>query len=226
MRGVRCGHHSHLPPNPFPPPPTPEQKANFKFDLAYTSVLKRAIHTLWLVLEETDQMWIPEKKSWRLNERHYGALQGLNKKETVAKHGVEQVNIWRRSYDIPPPALDASSEHYPGNDPRYKDVPKAELPFTESLKTTKERFMPLWEKEIVPDIESGKRLVIAAHGNTIRALVQHLDDISGACRVCLLLCFVSLCSGGVVGQRRAAPRIPDPLPSTPHQPQQRRTSAS
>lgn len=143
-------------------------------------MLRRAIHTLWLVLEELDMMWIPEKKSWRLNERHYGALQGLNKKETVAKHGVEQVNVWRRSYDIPPPALDESSEHYPGNDARYKDVPKAELPFTESLKTTKERFMPLWEKEIVPDIKSGKRLVIAAHGNTIRALVQHLDGISGA----------------------------------------------
>lgn len=173
---------THNPNKNLPQLPS-EQKANFKFDLAYTSVLKRAIHTLWLVLEETDQMWIPEKKSWRLNERHYGALQGLNKKETVAKHGVEQVNIWRRSYDIPPPALDASSEHYPGNDPRYKDVPKAELPFTESLKTTKERFMPLWEKEIVPDIKSGKRLVIAAHGNTIRALVQHLDGISGACRV-------------------------------------------
>ncbi len=156
------------------------QKANFKFDLAYTSVLQRAIHTLWLVLEELDLMWIPEKKSWRLNERHYGALQGLNKKETVAKHGVEQVNVWRRSYDIPPPALDTSSEHYPGNDEKYAGVPKAELPLTESLKTTKERFMPLWDKEIVPDIKAGKRLVIAAHGNTIRALVQHLDNISGA----------------------------------------------
>lgn len=154
--------------------------ANFVFDLAYTSVLRRAIHTLWLGLEELDLMWIPVKKSWRLNERHYGALQGLNKKETVAKHGIDQVNIWRRSYDIPPPPLDASSEYYPGNDPKYADVPKSELPFTESLKTTKERFLPLWEKEIVPDIKAGKRIVIAAHGNTIRALVQHLDGISEA----------------------------------------------
>jgi len=111
-------------------------------------------------------------------QRHYGALQGLNKKETVEKHGIEQVNIWRRSYDIPPPPVDTSSEHYPGNDPKYADVPKSELPLTESLKTTKARFLPLWENEIVPDIKAGKRLVIAAHGNTIRALVQHLDGIS------------------------------------------------
>ena len=111
-------------------------------------------------------------------QRHYGALQGLNKKETVEKHGIEQVNIWRRSYDIPPPVVDTSSEHYPGNDPKYADVPKSELPLTESLKTTKARFLPLWENEIVRDIKAGKRLVIAAHGNTIRALVQHLDGIS------------------------------------------------
>jgi len=176
---VICLGPSVVSPSTNAQPYTP-QKANFKFDLAYTSVLQRAIHTLWLVLEELDLMWIPEKKSWRLNERHYGALQGLNKKETVAKHGVEQVNVWRRSYDIPPPALDTSSEHYPGNDEKYAGVPKAELPLTESLKTTKERFMPLWDKEIVPDIKAGKRLVIAAHGNTIRALVQHLDNISGA----------------------------------------------
>jgi len=111
-------------------------------------------------------------------QRHYGALQGLNKKETVDKHGIEQVNIWRRSYDIPPPPVDKSSEHYPGNDPKYADVDKSVLPVTESLKTTKARFLPLWENEIIPDIKAGKRIVIAAHGNTIRALVQHLDNIS------------------------------------------------
>lgn len=160
-------------------PAISQQANNFEFDLAYTSVLKRAIHTLWLTLEALDLVWIPVKKTWRLNERHYGALQGLNKKETVEKHGIEQVNIWRRSYDIPPPPVDTSSEHYPGNDRKYKDVPKADLPLTESLKTTKDRFLPLWENEIVPDIKSGKKIVIAAHGNTIRALVQHLDSISG-----------------------------------------------
>merc|ERR1711988_1621801 len=123
-------------------------------------------------------VWIPVKKSWRLNERHYGGLQGLNKKETVDKHGTEQVNIWRRSYDIPPPVVDTTGEHYPGNDPKYADIPKEDLPLTESLATTKDRFLVEWEKTIVPDIKSGKNVVIAAHGNTLRALVQHLDAIA------------------------------------------------
>ncbi|KAG5185301.1 histidine phosphatase superfamily [Tribonema minus] len=150
----------------------------YTFDLAYTSLLKRAINTLWSVLEETDLMWIPVKRSWRLNERHYGALQGLNKQQTVEKHGKEQVLVWRRSYDIPPPELDEASEHYPGNDPRYKDVEKALLPKTESLKTTEARFLVEWEQNIVPDIKSGKKVLIVAHGNTLRALVKHLDGIS------------------------------------------------
>lgn len=154
------------------------KEAGFTFDLAYTSVLKRAIKTLWIVLEELDLMYIPIKNDWRLNERHYGALQGLNKQETVDKHGKDQVLVWRRSYDIPPPELDESSEYYPGNDPRYADVDRSVLPYTESLKLTGERFMPLWEDEIVPTIKSGKKVVIAAHGNTLRALVKHLDGIS------------------------------------------------
>lgn len=151
---------------------------NYTFDIAHTSFLKRAINTLWLVLDALDLVWIPVKKSWRLNERHYGGLQGLNKPETVEKHGTEQVNIWRRSYDIPPPIVDTGSEHYPGNDPKYADVPKEDLPLTESLSTTKDRFLVEWENAIVPDIKSGKKVVIAAHGNTLRALVQHLDGIS------------------------------------------------
>lgn len=202
------------------------KEAGFTFDVAYTSVLKRAIKTLWLVLEEMDLMYIPivssmmcgctyyclddlcsiifllgcddlvsnlsflvstyyyynnktiQINTWRLNERHYGGLQGLNKQETVDKHGKDQVLIWRRSYDIPPPECDESSEYYPGNDPRYANVDKADLPFTESLKTTGERFMPVWENEIAPAIKSGKKILIAAHGNTLRALVKHLDGIS------------------------------------------------
>lgn len=154
------------------------KEAGFTFDVAYTSVLKRAIKTLWLVLEEMDLMYIPIINTWRLNERHYGGLQGLNKQETVDKHGKDQVLIWRRSYDIPPPECDESSEYYPGNDPRYANVDKADLPFTESLKITGERFMPVWENEIVPDIKAGKKILIAAHGNTLRALVKHLDGIS------------------------------------------------
>jgi len=154
------------------------KEAGFTFDVAYTSVLKRAIKTLWLVLEEMDLMYIPIINTWRLNERHYGGLQGLNKQETVDKHGKDQVLIWRRSYDIPPPPCDESSEYYPGNDPRYANVDKADLPFTESLKITGERFMPVWENEIVPDIKAGKKILIAAHGNTLRALVKHLDGIS------------------------------------------------
>lgn len=154
------------------------KEAGYKFDKAYTSVLKRAIKTLWIVLEETDQMYIPITNSWRLNERHYGALQGLNKQETVDKHGKEQVLVWRRSYDIPPPDVDEDSENYPGNNPVYKDVPKSELPKSESLKLTEARFMSDWENVYVPEIKSGKKLLIAAHGNTLRALVKHLDNIS------------------------------------------------
>jgi len=153
------------------------REAGFNFDLAYTSTLKRAIKTLWITLEELDLMYIPIINTWRLNERHYGALQGLNKQETVDRHGKEQVLVWRRSYDIPPPPVDESSPYFPGNDPMYKDVPKEELPFAESLKLTKERFMSQWESDFVPTIKSGKNILIAAHGNTLRALVQHLDNI-------------------------------------------------
>lgn len=154
------------------------REAGFEFDVAYTSTLKRAIKTLWIVLEEMDLMYLPIVNTWRLNERHYGALQGLNKQETVDKHGKDQVLIWRRSYDIPPPTLDEESEYYPGKDPRYANVDKQDLPFTESLKLTEERFMVDWEHTIAPDIKAGKRLLIAAHGNTLRALVKHLDGIS------------------------------------------------
>ncbi|CAJ1946241.1 unnamed protein product [Cylindrotheca closterium] len=154
------------------------KEEGFKFDLAYTSTLQRAIKTLWIVLEEMGLMYIPIVNTWRLNERHYGALQGLNKQETVDKHGKDQVLVWRRSYDIPPPPLDESSEHYPGNDPTYADVPKADLPLTESLKLTEDRFMVAWENEIGPKIKEGKKVIIAAHGNTLRALVKHLDGIS------------------------------------------------
>ena len=150
----------------------------FTFDKAYTSTLKRAIKTLWIVLEELDLMYIPIVNNWRLNERHYGALQGLNKQETVDKHGKEQVLVWRRSYDIPPPDIDESSEYYPGNDPMYANVPKSDLPKAESLKLTEERFMPEWDSVLVPEIKSGKKILIAAHGNTLRALVKHLDNIS------------------------------------------------
>jgi len=150
----------------------------FTFDMAYTSTLKRAIKTLWLTLEELDLMYIPIVHTWRLNERHYGGLQGLNKQETVDKHGKEQVLIWRRSYDIPPPEIDESSEYFPGNDPRYADVPVEDLPKAESLKSTEDRFMPEWENVLVPQIKSGKKIIISAHGNTLRALVKHLDGIS------------------------------------------------
>jgi len=149
-----------------------------KFDVAYTSTLRRAIHTLWLALEEMDMMHTPIVNTWRLNERHYGDLQGLNKQETVDKHGKEKVMLWRRSYDVPPPELDESSVHWPGNDERYADVPRADLPKAESLKLTEERFMKDWNDRLVPAIKSGKRVLIAAHGNTLRALVKHLDNIS------------------------------------------------
>ena len=149
----------------------------YTFDEAYTSVLKRAIRTLWIVLDEMDLMWIPETKSWLLNERHYGALQGLNKAETAAKYGDEQVLIWRRSYDIPPGPLDPSDERYLGNDPRYADVPEGQFPTAECLKDTVARVVPFFESQIVPKLRVGKRLIIAAHGNSLRALVKYLDNI-------------------------------------------------
>jgi 2,3-bisphosphoglycerate-dependent phosphoglycerate mutase len=149
----------------------------FVFDVAFTSVLKRAIKTLWLVLEEMDLMWIPVHNHWRLNERHYGALQGLNKAETAEKHGMEQVKIWRRSYDIPPPMLKKDDERYPGKDPRYADLRPEEIPLTESLKDTVARFLPSWEGSIAPVVRSEKRVIIAAHGNSIRALVKYLDNV-------------------------------------------------
>jgi 2,3-bisphosphoglycerate-dependent phosphoglycerate mutase len=156
------------------------KQEGFVFDLAYTSVLKRALRTLWIALDELDQLWIPIEKSWRLNERHYGALQGLNKAETAAKYGDDQVKIWRRSYDVPPPPLDESDERHPGRDPRYANVPKAELPLTECLKDTVERFLPFWHETIAPAVASGKRIIIAAHGNSLRALVKYLDEMSEA----------------------------------------------
>lgn len=149
----------------------------FEFDLAYTSVLKRAIRTLWYVLDEMDLMWIPVIRDWRLNERHYGALQGLNKAETAARHGEEQVKIWRRSYDIQPPALEESDERFPGRDPRYGNLTAEQLPKTECLKDTVARFLPLWKNEISSDIKSGKKVLVVAHGNSLRALVKYLDNI-------------------------------------------------
>lgn len=154
------------------------KEEGFVFDKAYTSVLKRAIKTLWHTLEGLDLMWIPVERAWQLNERHYGALQGLNKAETAKKFGDEQVLIWRRSYDTPPPALEESDERYPGNDPRYASLSPKELPLTECLKDTVARVLPYWNDKIVPDIKAGKRLIIAAHGNSLRALVKYLDDIS------------------------------------------------
>lgn len=150
----------------------------FTFDIAYTSVLKRAIRTLWLVLDEMDQMWIPVEHSWRLNERHYGALQGLNKAETAEKYGDEQVLIWRRSYDITPPALDTNDNRYAGTDPRYKNLAAHDIPLTECLKDTVARFLPYWNTSIAPQIEAEKNVIIAAHGNSLRALVKYLDNIS------------------------------------------------
>lgn len=154
------------------------KEEGFTFDIAYTSTLQRAIKTLWIILEELHLMYIPIKNTWRLNERHYGGLQGLNKQETVDKHGKDQVLVWRRSYDIPPPECDESSEYYPANDAMYADVPKEDLPRTESLKLTEARFMVEWEENLAPLIKSGKKVIIAAHGNTLRALVKHLDNIS------------------------------------------------
>jgi 2,3-bisphosphoglycerate-dependent phosphoglycerate mutase len=150
----------------------------FGFDVAYTSLLKRALRTLWIVQDELDLLWIPVHKNWRLNERHYGSLQGLNKAETAARHGEEQVLIWRRSYDVPPPPLDETREDYPGKDPRYADLPKDQIPLAESLKDTAARFLPYWNDTIVPTLRDGKRVIIVAHGNSLRALVQYLDGMS------------------------------------------------
>lgn len=150
----------------------------YTFDVAYTSVLKRAIRTLWIILDELDLMWIPVHPSWRLNERHYGALQGLDKAETAARHSDEQVHIWRRSYDVPPPPLTADDPRYPGKDPRYADLLPEELPLTECLKDTVERMLPYWHETIAPQVRTGKRVIIAAHGNSLRALVKYLDKIS------------------------------------------------
>ena len=150
----------------------------YTFDIAFTSVLKRAIRTLWITLDELDLMWIPVIRHWRLNERHYGALQGLNKAETAKKYGDDQVKIWRRSYDTQPPSLEKNDERYPGHDPRYANLTEDELPLTECLKDTVSRFMPYWEETIAPTIKSGKKVLIAAHGNSLRALVKYLDNVS------------------------------------------------
>lgn len=153
------------------------KEQGYGFDVAFTSVLKRAIRTLWITLDQMDLMWIPVARDWRLNERHYGALQGLNKAETAAKYGDDQVKIWRRSYDIPPPALEESDPRYPGKDPRYHDLSKQQLPLTECLKDTVDRVLPCWNEVIAPSIRSGKRVLIAAHGNSLRALVKYLEDV-------------------------------------------------
>lgn len=153
-------------------------KEGFTFDIAYTSVLKRAIRTLWFTLDGLDLMWIPVIRHWCLNERHYGALQGLNKAETAQKFGEDQVKIWRRSYDTPPPSLEITDERYPGKDPRYADLSKNELPLTECLKDTVDRFVPYWENTIAPMVKSGKKVLIVAHGNSLRALVKYLDTVS------------------------------------------------
>jgi 2,3-bisphosphoglycerate-dependent phosphoglycerate mutase len=154
------------------------KKEGFTFDLAFTSVLKRAIRTLWITLDEMDLMWIPVYNSWRLNERHYGALQGLNKAETAAKYGEDQVLIWRRSYDIRPPALEKKDLRFPGNDPRYLNLNPQDIPLTECLKDTVARFLPYWHETISPAVKSNKKVIIAAHGNSLRALVKYLDNVS------------------------------------------------
>lgn len=154
------------------------KREGYYFDYAFVSVLKRALRTLFIVLDEMDLLWIPTEKSWRLNERHYGALQGLNKSEMAAKYGEEQVKIWRRSYDVPPPALEKSDPRYPGNDPRYASLSEAELPLTECLKDTVARMLPYWHEAIAPKVREGKKVLIAAHGNSLRALVKHLDNLS------------------------------------------------
>ncbi len=156
------------------------KKEGFAFDIAYTSVLRRAIKTLWTVLEEMDRMWIPVQHSWRLNERHYGALQGLNKAETATKFGDEQVLIWRRAYDTPPPPLPEDDPRLETGNPRYADLPPAQFPRTECLKDTVDRFLPYWHDTIAPAVKSGKKVIIAAHGNSLRALIKYLDKVSDA----------------------------------------------
>ncbi len=153
------------------------KEGGYQFDAAFTSVLKRAIRTLWIILDEMDLMWIPVYRSWRLNERHYGALQGLNKSEIAQKYGEEQVKIWRRSYNVLPPALNKNDPRFSGHDFRYQDLSESELPLTESLEKTVQRFLPFWNESIVPQLKSGKKILIAAHGNSLRALVKHLDRI-------------------------------------------------
>jgi 2,3-bisphosphoglycerate-dependent phosphoglycerate mutase len=154
------------------------KQAGYNFDIAFTSVLKRAIRTLWIVLDDLDLMWIPTLKSWRLNERHYGALQGLNKAKIAKEFGEQQVHLWRRSYDVRPPALQKTDERYPGSDPRYKSLSDDEFPVTESLADTIKRFLPYWQNSITPVIKEGKKVIIVAHGNSLRALVKYLDNIS------------------------------------------------
>lgn len=154
------------------------KSGGYAFDLVFTSLLKRAIRTSNIALDELDQLWLPVERSWRLNERHYGALQGLNKAETAAQHGEDQVKIWRRAYAIAPPPLSANDDRHPSRDPRYKDLPPSDLPLTESLKDTVARFLPYWHEAIAPRIKAGKRVLIAAHGNSLRALVKFLDNIS------------------------------------------------
>jgi 2,3-bisphosphoglycerate-dependent phosphoglycerate mutase len=154
------------------------REGDYKFDIAYTSVLKRAIKTLWIMLEEMDMEWLPVVRAWQLNERHYGNLQGLNKAEMAEKFGEEQVHVWRRSYDVPPPPLDINDERHPRFDPRYAGLTPEQLPATESLKITLERVLPYWHEVLAPEIKSGKRLLVAAHGNSLRAMVKYLDNIS------------------------------------------------
>jgi 2,3-bisphosphoglycerate-dependent phosphoglycerate mutase len=154
------------------------REGDYKFDIAYTSVLKRAIKTLWIMLEEMDMEWLPVVRAWQLNERHYGNLQGLNKAEMAEKFGEEQVHVWRRSYDVPPPPLDINDKRHPRFDPRYAGLTPEQLPATESLKITLERVLPYWHEVLAPEIKSGKRLLVAAHGNSLRAMVKYLDDIS------------------------------------------------
>lgn len=156
------------------------REKGFTFDLSFTSLLKRAIRTGFIVQDEMDLLWIPVERSWRLNERHYGALQGLNKSETAEKFGDAQVKIWRRSYDVPPPPLEKNDPRYPGADPRYKGLAEKDIPLTECLKDTVDRFLPLWHESIAPAIKSGKKVMIAAHGNSLRALVKYLDNMTEA----------------------------------------------
>jgi len=154
------------------------KKEGYTFDRSFVSLLKRALRTNWMILDELDELWIPIERSWRLNERHYGSLQGLNKAETAAKFGEEQVLIWRRSYDVPPPALEKSDERFPGHDPRYRNITEAELPLTECLKDTVDRVIPYWLNEIAPAVKRGEKVLVTAHGNTLRALVKYFDNLS------------------------------------------------